>query len=191
MPISKSSMGAIPHSMAKNHGRARRRRAFNLRKVRVAAALTIGNLAANDVISAVLTVGATDPYRLMSVNFTYNIINLGSGNDDGQEFGLAHSDYTAAEIEECLESQTAIDRGDKIALEQSNRLVRTIGTFVGTPVANAGRSFNDGRMMKTKLNWYMATGDQLALWVRNGSGTVYTTGAGLSVIGNIWLKDSV
>ncbi len=170
---------------------SRRRRSFNLRKVRVAETIGITALAAGDVITGFLTNAGTDPFRIMSVDCSYSVVNLGDQIDDGQEFGVAHSDYTAAEVEECLEAQAAIDLGDKVAQEQSNRLVRSIGRMSGLGATGGGRVFADGRPVKTKLNWYMATGDQLNAWVRNGSGIVYTTGAALSAQGHVWIKDSV
>lgn len=182
-------MGPLPHSMGK-HGRGRRRRSFNLRRVRVAGGTAAGALAAGDVTAAALTSAATDPYRLMSIKASYQILDLGAIPDDGYEFGLAHSDYTAAEIEECLESQGSIDLGNKVAQEQANRLVRTIGIISPQPVVSAGAYFNDGKPVATKLNWKMSSGDTLNLWVRNASQTVWTTGSIVAGIGNLWVKDS-
>ncbi len=174
--------------MAK-HGRGRARRSFNLRRVRVATTVGLGALLASDVITGVITNTSTDPYRIVTADLTFSLVNVGNAADDGQEFGLSHSDYTAAEVEECLEAGGSIDLGNKIAQEQANRLVRTIGVMTGDPVAGAGMDFNDGKPKKTKLNWRMSTGKQLALWIRNGSSVNYTTGAGLRVQGNLWIKD--
>ncbi len=177
--------------MAKNHGRGRRRRSFNLRRVRVASGFAVGALAALDLIAGAIIPVATDPYRLMSTDLTYKITDLGSASDDGQEFGLAHSDYSDAEIEECLESQASIDLGDKVAQEQANRLVRSIGTFTGDGLSGGDKNVNDGLPIKTKLNWHMSTGDALRLWIRNGSGVIWTTGSAIVAQGKIWVKDSV
>lgn len=164
-----------------------RRRKFNLRRVRIASSSALGALAAADVVSNVVINASTSaPYRLVSVNAAYAWVDMTSV-DDGASFGLAHSDYTAAEIEECLEAVTAIDMGDKIAQEKANRLVREIGTFAGSPSTSA--TFNDGKPVKTRLNWFMAIGDQLQLWIRNGSGTIYTTGSSITIDGNFWVKD--
>ncbi len=167
-----------------------RRRSFNLRKVRVASSLAVGALATLDVISADLTAAVTDPLRVVSVDCSYNIADLAAFIDDGQEFGLAHSDYTDAEIEECIEAFNSIDLGNKIAQEQANRLVRTVGFFqAGGVSTDSSLSFNNGRPMKTKLNWRLSIGDSIRIWIRNGSDTVYTTGSNLLVVGNAWVKD--
>ncbi len=175
-------------SMAKHGRRYPRKGRYSLRRVRISANSAIGALAALDVITNAVIAGAGDTYRLISVDCSYALIDS-TVADDGQSFGLAHSDYTAAEIEECLEATTAIDLGDKVAQEKANRLVRMIGTFA--PGSDAGEQFNDGKRVKVRLNWKMSIGDTITLWIRNSSSTIYTTGALISMNGDLWLKDSV
>ncbi len=171
----------------------KRSRRFNLRRVRINAKVAAGALATLDVAIGDITDAATDPYRLMSLKAAYSWVDIAAVIDDGFDFGVSHGDYTAAEVEECLEAAAAIDRGDKISLEQSNRLVRQIGSIAGSNinVASSSQTFRTGMMVKTKLNWYMATGDKLKGWIRNQSGVVWTTGSSLGVAGEIWIKDSV
>ncbi len=159
--------------------------------MRVATSITIGVLAAKDLVSGPVTGVSTSSYRIMSVDFNYALSDLGATADDGQEFGLAHSDYTDTEIEQCIEVSASVDVSNKTEQEQANRLVRIIGNLVGAPGTGAGLNFNDGRPMKTRLNWGMGIGQNLVLWIRNFSGTVYTTGATLDIVGNMWVKDSV
>ncbi len=166
----------------------RRRRSFNLRKVRIFDSLAAGALAAADVVSGVLVPSSITPYRVTSVQLSYSFTDIGATQDDGQEFGLAHSDYTAAEIEECLEIINSVDQGNKIAQEQANRLVRTIGMMQGAPGTGASKSFNNGVPKKTKLNWYIGNGDGINIWIRNGSGTIWTAGAQLTSLGHMWIK---
>ncbi len=169
--------------MAKKGSRSRR---FTLRKVRLAATLPVGALASLDVgATQALHAVATEKFRVTSIDATYNWDDL-TGGDTGLTFGVAHSDYTAAEIEECIEASGSIDRGNKIAQEQANRLVREIGTFETDGTQGL---FNDGKPVKTKLNWVMITGQTLNLWFRNGSGTIYTTGSDILVNGKMWVQD--
>ncbi len=168
----------------------RAKRKFPFRIVPIQSTTAVGALAAADVVSGVIGAASTDTYRLKSLKASYSIVNLGAAIDDSFQFGVAYSDYTAAEIEECLEAAAAIDMGDKVAQEQSNRLVRRIGTITqsGNVVADSGISFNNGMPVTTKLNWLIAIGDQLQAWIRNGTGSVYTTGASLSLSGQIVVK---
>ncbi len=164
--------------------RRRRRKAFNLRRVRINAASVTGALAPLAVVSNPITSAVSDPLRFMSVKSSFQAVN-GIAADEGAAFGLAHSDYTAAEVEECLEATGALDKGDKVAQEQANRLVREIGTLDLDP----STKWNDGRQIKIRLNWLMSTGDTLNLWIRNSSGTIYSTGGGIAIAGELWVKD--
>ncbi len=166
----------------------RRRRRFNLRKVRISGSTPVGALATLDLTTGAFCPVAAESYRVMSIDITWGLVDLGATQDDGQEFGVAHSDYSAAEVEACLESTTSVDQGDKTAQELAGRLVRTIGSFQGAAGTGAGLSFNNGRPKKTKLNWLIGSGDGINTWIRNGSGNVYTTGAQLSRLGNMWIK---
>ncbi len=166
----------------------RGRRSFPLRKVRVTSSTALGALAALDVVSGAITSAPTERIRVVSAHLSFSLADL-TATDDGCEIGLAHGDYTAAEIEECLESQASIDAGDKIANEQANRLVRSIGTFSDTDTAGGSGDLNDGVPIKTKLNWVLQTGETLNIWARNGSGTVYTTGGKILCNGVLWVKD--
>ncbi len=173
--------------MAK-HGKRRR---YNLRKVRVSSILSVGALASLDLTEGNLHTVPTDPLRIVSVRFSYSLTDLAAVIDDGAEFGLAHGDYSAAEIEECLEAQSGINRNDKIANERANRLVRSIGRFTGSPGADGSKDVNDGKPIHTKLNWYIGIGQALAVWIRNGSDTVWTSGTNIVTLGEMWVKDSV
>ncbi len=92
--------------------------------------------------------------------------------------GVAHSDYTLAEIEEWIESTGTWDEGNKQQQEVGQRLIRRIGVFETSRGAAAiGSSvLNDGKAIKTKLNWILNQGQTLNLWVYNlGNAAVATT----------------
>ncbi len=167
----------------------RRRRGFNLRKVSVEAGMAIGALAASSVVSSAMTAASANKYRVTSVLCSYTVVDLAAAIDGAFQFGIAHSDYTSTEIEECIEATGAIDIGSKVEQERANRLVRQLGTISpeGTPLVAGEISFNDGRPIKTKLNWAIGIGDTLVLYVRNGSGAVYTTGSTLKAKGVLWV----
>ncbi len=185
------SLRGVSEHVAKNYGKKSYHRNYRLRKVRSQANFGIGALAAADVVVGVLSGTLTNTLRVISCNGSWTIINLAAAVDGGFEFGVSHSDYTAAEIEECLEAQSSMDLGDKVAQEQANRLVRTIGTISpeGTALVGGEISFNEGKPVKVRLNWLLSIGDTLNMWVRNGTGTVYTTGSALAFVGELWVKD--
>ncbi len=137
-----------------------------------------GTLAADDLTLTVLTEVFTEERRILSVDASWGMEDLTAG-DGPISVGVAHSDYTDAEIEECLEAAGAWDEGNKVAQEQAKRLVRDVGLLTEEETA-----LNEGQSIKTRLNWRMATGDTLAFWLRN-RGANLQTGMAITVQG--WL----
>ncbi len=165
-----------------------KRRKFNLRRVRVSKAAAVGALAAADLIAVTLSGPYTNMTRIVSAKLMFSWIDKTLA-DGGMEFGLAHGDYSAAEIEECLEASTSPDIGDKIAQERANRMVRSLGTISGAQSVDLGEAaFNDGRPIHVKLNWLIPDDENLIVWMKNSSGTIYATGSSLSVLGDLWVK---
>ena len=155
-----------------------------MKMVRVDGSVAMATLAANDVVGGDLTQVSNEAYRVLSLKALWSLRGLTSG-EGPIVYGVAHGDYTDAEIEECLENDGSLTRGDKIAAEQSNRLVRRIGQFDG----NAAEIVEaDGRPVSTRLNWLMATGDALRLWAWNKSGATLTTGGLVLINGNMLIK---
>ncbi len=103
--------------------------------------------------------------------------------------GVAHSDYSAAEIEQVIENTGSWDEGDLVQQEIAKRKIRIVGTF---PVSGSGadwETLNEGRPIKTKLNWIFTTGDGLAYWAYNlGSAAFATTVPEMDIQGhiNLW-----
>ncbi len=163
-------------------------RGFNLRRVRISSTVALAALAPADVVAGAIGGTADMPLRIVSTRLTFSWIDK-AAIDGAAEFGLAHGDYTAAEIEECLEATTSMAMGDKIARERANRLVRVLGTITGNQVTAGGEApANNGNPIKTKLNWLIPSGENISAWIKNSSGVVYTTGSSLSVLGDFWVK---
>ncbi len=154
--------------------------------------LALAALAAGDVTSAVFDQAVVEQTFVSSLVASYAMAGLTVGADIGPfTVGIAHSDYTPAEIEEFLENTGAWDVSDKIAQEKAKRLIRVIGIFPGPPGGGLEAAvLNNGRPIKTKLNWTLISGKTLQLWVRNGgSQPVATTVPDIKVDGhiNMWL----
>ncbi len=164
-----------------NKGRGRKPRGRYVR-ARIASTLTIGALATKDVISAAILNNAVDPNRISSVDATYVLDGLTAG-EGPIEIYLADADYTDSEIEEAIEAAAAYDIGNLVAQEQARRKVRHIGT-----VSAEEPRLNDGRSVKTKLNWSIAIGNSIEVAAYNASAGTLTTGAVLTVTGqaNAW-----
>ncbi len=161
--------------MARKPTRRRRYRGF--RKLPFDVDIAGGTLAADDVTQTTFGTTLTEERRILSVEASWGLTGL-TATDGPLVVGIAHSDYTAAEIEEALEFAGSWDEGDKVSQEQGNRLVRQVGILTEEETA-----LNDGQPVKTRLNWRLATGDTLQFWIWN-RGIQLTTGSLVKVSGH-------
>lgn len=131
-----------------------------------------------------------DTTRVSSVKATYSISDFTPGANIGPiAVGLAHSDYTAAEIEEWIEQAGSWDIGNLQTKEVRSRRIRQVGVFDDPSAVQISNRLNDGRLIHTKLNWLLAEGDTVAVWCYNlGTAAVATTVPNVNVIGkaNLW-----
>ncbi len=101
-------------------------------------------------------------------------------------FGVAHSDYTAAEIEEVLENTSSWDLGNLPQQEIARRKVRIIGQMIGEfDTGTTDTRFNGGKAVRTKLNWMLKTGATLKLWAYNLGANLTTTSPDLRCSGHV------
>ncbi len=112
-----------------------------------------------------------------SIVASYSMLNMTAAAADGPiVVGVAHSDYTDTEIQEFITASTGWDEGNKVAQEQMSRKIRRIGTFQNPPELTVPAVLNDGKPIKTKLNWILLQGQTLQLWCFNqGSSALDTT----------------
>ncbi len=193
IPLAEIFIRAKPHipNMAKPQKRRRRNMGKYLRGI-VDEDLSLGTLAAKTLVKTNFDNTGQEELFCSSVVASWAIQEFTSANNDGPIMvGLAHSDYTVAEIEEYIENAASWSVGDKIAQEQAKRLVRIVGILRGTDSATVGSRLNNGVPIKTKLNWQLITGQTLAIWAYNlGSSALATTDPQLFVEGhaNLWQR---
>ncbi len=173
--------------MAKRKGRRKFRRYI---KGRIDFSLSLSTLGPFVVIGGTIADVLEEKAWLSSVKATWALIDFTLGTADGPIWvGVAHSDYTDAEIEAWIEAQNTWKSGDKIAQEIGRRLIRQVGVFANLSTATAGSDvLNSGRPIRTKCGWMLTTGQTIKFWAYNsGSGTL-TTGALVHVNGhaNLW-----
>ena len=177
--------------LAAKKGRRSGRRMTGYLKGNVEEQLALGStLAANTLIATDFDEVVTERKLCSSIVATYDLANLVAGQGPIL-FGIAHSDYTAAEIEEVIENTGSWDGGNLISQEISKRKIRILGTFVGEfDTGTVDVRWNDGRPVKTKLNWILKTGATLKVWAYNLGANLSTTSPELTVSGhvNLWAK---
>ncbi len=160
---------------AKRKGRRR-----PLRVLPFSVSAAAGALANGDVISTAIGDVVDSRMWLSSMDLVVAWRDFTAG-EDPRVFGVAHSDYSAAEIEECLEAQAAWDQSDLVVREQAKRKVRTIGTHTGVDGLLA-----DGKEFRQKLGWLAEPGMTLQFWTWNKSGAILQTGGVTEVSGRVY-----
>ncbi len=139
--------------------------------------VSLTTLAATTVISEDFDNVVNERTLVSSIVATYAMANFTADAADGPIMvGIAHSDYTDGEIEEFIETIGGWDEGNKTAQEKMNRKIRRIGVFQSPATAAEDVVLNDGKAIKTKLNWILLQGQTLSLWAYNmGSSALATT----------------
>ncbi len=162
----------------------------NYMKGNVDETMLLGTLAANAIVITNFVENAAQRVMLSSIIATW-VLNGLTASQGPILFGVAHSDYTDAEIEQVIEATNSWDKGDLVAREIAKRQVRVIGTMapeVDAQVVDV--RFNDGKPVKTKLNWNLEVGATLQMWAYNISpAALATTNPELTCNGhaNLWL----
>ncbi len=124
--------------------------------------------------------GTTDTnVKVTSVVCTYAAQGLDTSAGSGQgplAVGWAHGDYSSNEIEAWFQASGTWQEGDLVVREIRSRLIRTVGTFTVVDAgSDSGQQLNDGKPIKTKLNWFIEDGESLQGFVYNyGSGNLVT-----------------
>ncbi len=155
--------------MAKRRTSRRRRTIGKYLKGNIDENFSLGTLASATLVSNTFDESVTEKSLISSIVVTWSVDQLTSPQGPIL-FGVAHSDYTDAEIEEVIENAGSWNQGGKIEQERAKRLVRVIGTMVSSELAGTvDVDFNSGRPMKTKLNWSLQTGQTLKIWAYNKS----------------------
>ncbi len=153
--------------------------------------LALGTLGAETLTSGTPAGVLVEKAWITSVKAVYSLADFTDKTDAGPiVVGLAHSDYTSAEIEEWIENATGSwNSGNLTQQEVSARKIRRIGSFKSIPGVNDGiDTLNEGRPIRTKCGWQLTTGDTVRFWAYNTGAAALTDGTIFHVDGfaNLW-----
>ncbi len=154
--------------------------------------MALGTLAADTVIGSNFDGVVNERTFVSSVKALYTMDQFTDASDDGPIIvGLAHSDYSDAEIEAWVENTTSAswDEGNQVAQEIGRRKIRRVGVFEGVGDPNINAVLNEGRMITTKCKWILLQGQTVKVWAYNaGSSALATTDPTVHVQGhaNLW-----
>ncbi len=150
----------------------------------------LGTLSASSIIISTLGEVVTEKAWLSSIKAAWSLKNYTVATDDGPIMvGIAHSDYTAAEIEAWIENTAGWSQSDLVAQEVAKRKIRKVGVFESPATALDDAVLNDGKPIRTKCGWMLMTGQTISLWAYNmGDSNLATTDPDVHVQGkaNLW-----
>lgn len=150
----------------------------------------LGVLAAGDLLKEDVADAVSEKAWCSSVNLSWSLANFTPTAKAGPILvGIAHSDYTDAEIEAWIENLFSWNQGDQVQQEVASRKIRRVGILIpaGTGLLLSS-TLNDGRPLRTKAGWQLVTGQTIALWYYNMGSVDLVTGAEVETIGfaNLW-----
>ncbi len=156
--------------------------------------LQLSTLGAKVVIGSNITDVLAEEAWLSSCKLIWSLNKWTSGADDGPVLvGVAHSDYTDAEIEAWIENSGSWETDNKVQQEVARRKIRTVGQFRATE-GDTGKTnyvLNDGKPITTKCKWMLGTAQTLKVWAYNAGGSpLATTDPAVRAEGhcNLWPK---
>ncbi len=174
-----------PAMLAKRKGRRNRR----YLRGNVESSQALGTLASNTLVAAAIGSTVEERTLISSIVLAWALKDLTEVVSDGPVIvGVAHSDYTAAEIEEVIENTGGWSEGNLVAQEVAKRRVRIVGIFEELGGDTTTATLQEGKMIKTKLNWILTTGQTIDIWAYNAGASGLTGTAQLHVFGhaNLW-----
>ncbi len=148
-------------------------------------ALVVGTLANSTLIGGNVTDTVSEKSWLASLYAVWTVRG-GTSGEGPLRVGVAHSDYSDAEVEEWIENNGSWDEGDLVQQEVARRKIRYVGAF---QMLSPDEVLNDGRIIRTKLGWIADSGESLKIWAYNASGAApMTTGAIVGVAGEVTIQ---
>ncbi len=153
--------------------------------------IAMGTLASDTALLAA-TNTVIEKTRCTSINNRYVYSGYTVAVDQGPVMvGVAHSDYSLAEIEAWIEQTSSWDAGNLVAKEISQRRIRRIGIFpIAGSTGGVGNAtvLNEGRPIRTRLNWMLMTGQGLVFFVYNlGTVALASTDPNVNIQGDAHL----
>ncbi len=171
-------------------GRGKRRSMGRYIRGNIDLDLALGTLAAKTLVALAVNQTVTERTWLSSVVLQWSLIGKTIADNQGPIMvGIAHSDYTAAEIEAWIENTTTWAEADLVGREISGRKIRRVGVFPEGGQSLSTQVLNDGKPVRTKCNWILNAGQTIDVWAyNNGSAALATTDPNVVASGhaNLW-----
>ncbi len=167
-------------------GKPRRRRALIVGSINFTLALSTLN--DQTLISGTLGSNPGTETFLLSIKATWSLDN-GVKGEGPIVVGVAHEDYTDAEIEAWIENTGSWAPFNLVQREIAQRKIRLVGSFTNDSgsATLSTESLNEGRPIKTICRWANSDTQSLKVWAFNKAGGNLTGAARVVVSGSAFL----
>ncbi len=174
-------------------GRGRRRSMGRYLKGIVDEKLQLTTLASRTLVAVAFDETVNERTYVSSLVVSCALDSMTEGASIGPiQVGVAHSDYSAAEIEEWIENTGSWNEGDLVqSREVAKRLIRSFGIFPSSGESLGTSALWEGKQRRVKLGWILNQGQTLDLWAYNlGTQAIATTVPNVNLQGhaNLWPK---
>ncbi len=154
--------------------------------------LSLGTLAGSTLVGTGMAGSVQERTWISSIRAAWSLNDFTPAVDAGPIMvGVAHNDYSDAEIEAWIENAGSWDEGDLVSQEVAKRKIRMVGVFDAAALAEGEAVLNDGKPITTKCGWILNQADTLKMWAYNmGAQALATTTPSLRAQGhaNLWPK---
>ncbi len=167
---------------AARKGRGGRR---GISKARFNDELSLGALSGNVLVGTTSSDLTPDEDTfVVSMDVTVGIYNH-TVQEGPLTFGVAHSDYSDAEIEQWFENSNSMKKQDLIAQEIAKRKIRTIGQLSGVDTEMV---LNDGNPIRVPIRFVIGEAQFMKFWCYNEMNSALTTNTIAVFAGDCWFR---
>lgn len=161
----------------------RKKRALLVGPIRTG--IDVGALPTFDCILGSPCDDVEEPMFLLSIDVTASMKEH-TANEGPILFGIAHSDYTAAQIEEYIENTAGWSFGNLVQQEINSRgkRIKIIGRFSGK---DAFEQWNDGIVKRIPCKFRLENGETITPWAYNEDANPLTAGSSIQMDGKAYL----
>ncbi len=166
----------------------RKRNTKGFRVLRVNTSFALGTLGVTTWLKSVLLANLTQEIYAISADLNWSLSNLTSVQGP-IIVGLAHGDYSVAEIKEWFQASNTLS-GDQIEQEENRRKCRDAGMFETSATVALGHvGLKDGKTVRTQLKFRIEESKDLVAWAANlGAEALSITDPIVEVYGKVYLR---
>lgn len=141
--------------------------------------VTLATLASEAAIIFSGSLAIENNFRTLKQEILASIEGLTAGEGNGLILGIANGELSVTEIAEAMAVNGPLDRNDRAAAEQAERVVKVLGGFAPNSAGTGGsfRGDNGGPLIVSKFRWTYSNPEGWNFFIYNNDAAALATGA--------------